>query len=103
MLAFGLDLMLPVPLLVVVPESCLGAWPQAPVVLGFVPKRRYEHAGIDPWSVPFCGRLEATEATQIVVRCAIDTRRCPAYGVLYFDFFAVLHEQNIGAQPDPSL
>jgi hypothetical protein len=60
-LALRLNLVPPVPLLVVVPQPCFGAWLEATVVLTDVTKGWYEDAGVEPTGVSRLRLVEGLE------------------------------------------
>jgi hypothetical protein len=96
-LTLGLDLMSPIPFLIVPPELRFASGARATMVVKRVFERTNEYSGGDPVYVMRSGPAEGPKSKQIFVYDSVDAMRCRPNRVLYFDFRAVVDKNNICA------
>lgn len=70
------------------------------MVLWAIAEGRYQDPGINPGHMPLRMHAEPLKAQQLLVRRPVDTLHGTSYRVLQLDFGAVIHEEDVGAQPD---
>jgi len=68
------------------------------MVLGTIPERWDENAGLDPALVMLSGRTKGLEAQQVLIRGPVDAVERAPDGVLDLDISAVIDKKHVGAQ-----